>query len=63
MSDATQAKRLLDEITQERKKGSQIRLATTGLVFLMFAGFASSVYGQIQNFDTDTLLQGLKFQK
>ncbi len=60
MSDASQAKSLLDEIARERKKGSQIRLATTGAVLLMFAVFAGSVYRRVQGFDTEALLIGLQ---
>jgi hypothetical protein len=60
MSDASQAKSLLDEIANERKKGSQIRLASAGAVLAMFAIFAGSVYNRIQSFDTDALLVGLQ---
>lgn len=60
MSDASQAKSLLDEIARERKKGAQIRLASVGVVLAMFAVFAGSVYNRIQSFDTDALLVGLQ---
>ena len=60
MSDASQAKSLLDEIAKERKKGAQIRLGSAGVVLAMFAVFAGSVYNRIQSFDTDALLVGLQ---
>ena len=60
MSDASQAKSLLDEIAKERKKGAQVRLISAGVILGMFAVFAGSVYNRIQSFDTDALLIGLQ---
>ena len=47
---------LLDQISQERDRGSKIRLGMLAAILLMFFIFGAHIYRKINNFDTQQLM-------
>ena len=60
MAGTNTAKKLLDDIKAERKRGAQIRLVTTIVVLLMIVFFGTRISGKIKNFDSNLLLNSLQ---
>lgn len=60
MSDSGRARQLLEELAEERRKGTKLRRIITYVVLAMFALSVGTVYYKVKNFDVETFTASLQ---
>lgn len=60
MSDSSRARQLIEELAEERRKGTQLRRLITYVVLGMFALSVGTVYSKVKNFDVETFTASLQ---
>ncbi len=62
MSDVQQINSLLDQLSEERRRGKTTRIGLTSAIVLIIGGFVGNLYYKVTHFDSDALLRHMETQ-